>query len=152
MIERVECFLAAVMRVFSGDYHQVIGVSKHTGHGWEFGGPENFVDQKVEERWTERAALGSTIVESMVIEKTPWNWTLACLLVRKSLHQLMSLPPRPALIIAWMIESLLASSNAFSRSRKTAVTLRLDLEFFALEISLIRAAIASSVPNSVHVR
>ena len=59
----------------------------------------------------------------------------------------MSLPQRPALIIAWMIESLLASLNAFSRSRKTAVTLRLDLEFFVLEISLIRDAIASSVPT-----
>ena len=47
-----------------------------------------------------------------------------------------------------MIESLLASSNAFSRSRKTAVTLRLDFEFFALEISFIRDAIASSGPTA----
>ena len=61
MIERVERFLAAAMGVLSGDYDQVIGVSKHTGHGWEFSGPENFVDQKVEEPWTERAALGSTM-------------------------------------------------------------------------------------------
>ena len=109
MIERVERFLAAVMGVLSGDYDQVIGVSKHTGHGWEFGGPENFVDQKVEERWTERAALGSTIVKSVVIREDTLE-----------LDSSLSVGEEVPEVIAWMIESLLASSNAFSRSRKTA--------------------------------
>ena len=57
------------MGVLSGDYDQVIGVSKHTGHEWEFGRPKDFIDKKVEESWTERAALGSTIVESVVIRE-----------------------------------------------------------------------------------